>query len=220
MFSLACRPVIRCGRSSGTSMDLTSSGKRSRMKTGQLAALVFASGLTGFGMAGCAPESQTATTATAPAGSNVSQGDLAFITNAYNIVEFDRTIALQAQSSAHDPRVRALAADLVREAEAFRAKVKPVADAAGIRPPETLSFGQRSDLQERMVGLNRTGSRAYDRQFLEDEIATHQEALRRQQQMADDPGGNPQLKALAVEGTQILRTNLAKLQALLKQLPS
>ena len=182
---------------------------RKQLATSALAFVIAAAAVSGCGQ----------TSATAPVGSNVSPADLAFITNAYNVTEFDRTIAAEAQTRASDPRVRALAAELLLEANQFRDKVNPVAEQLGIQPPAVVSFGQRADLQERVANLIRTGGHDYDREFLDDEIATHEEALSRQQRMAADSGGNPQLRALSAEGTGLLRTNLAKLQALRSQLP-
>lgn len=190
------------------------SGVRS-LGLGQFAALACLSVVTGLSVSGCAPPERAA--ATAPAGSNVSQTDLNFVTNAYNVVEFDRLAAAQAQTRAADPRVRALAADLLREANAFRDQVKPIADSMGIQPPDTVTFAQRPDLQVRVSDLIRTGGPSYDRGFLDDEIATHREALRRQQDMAGGASGDPRLRALSGQGTEILRTNLAKLEALRRQ---
>ena len=59
-----------------------------------------------------------------------------------------------------------------------------------------------------------------DRSFIDDQIASHQELLDRQEMLLDTPGRNPQLVALAKEGTELLQQDLAALRAIQRQLPS
>ena len=59
-----------------------------------------------------------------------------------------------------------------------------------------------------------------DRSFIDYQIASHQELLDRQEMLLDTPGRNPQLVALAKEGTELLQQDLAALRAIQRQLPS
>ena len=58
-----------------------------------------------------------------------------------------------------------------------------------------------------------------DRSFIDYQIASHQELLDRQEMLLDTPGRNPQLVALAKEGTELLQQDLAALRAIQRQLP-
>jgi hypothetical protein len=58
-----------------------------------------------------------------------------------------------------------------------------------------------------------------DRSFIDDQIASHQELLDREEMLLGTPGQNPQLVALAKEGTENLRRDLAALRAIQRKLP-
>jgi hypothetical protein len=59
----------------------------------------------------------------------------------------------------------------------------------------------------------------FDRSFIDDQIASHQELLDRQEMLLGTPGHDPQLVALAKEGTDKLRQDLAALRAIQTELP-
>jgi len=59
----------------------------------------------------------------------------------------------------------------------------------------------------------------FDRSFIDDQIASHQELLDREEMLLGTPGQNPQLVALAKEGTVTLRQDVAELRAIQRQLP-
>jgi predicted outer membrane protein len=158
------------------------------------------------------------TEAVAPPGRNVSAYDLDFITNLYNVVEFDKEVIGQELARTGDPRVQALARDLLRQANEMSAKVKPIADREGIQPPQVLSFQQRADLHTRIVSIMATSTYDFDQEFLDDEIYSHEDALSRVQQMNQEPVGNSELKSFAGEATGLLQTNLDRLKALKAQL--
>ncbi|GAN77158.1 hypothetical protein Asru_0242_05 [Acidisphaera rubrifaciens HS-AP3] len=144
----------------------------------------------------------------------VNQADLDFITNAYNVIHFDMELCTMAQTRARDPRVKAMADKILANATAFRAKVKPIADAKGIIPPDVL----RNDLRIRLGHARRTEGVDFDRVFLADEIATHQEAIERAEDEDQVAGADPQLKQFAAEGLDLLKTNLGQLIALQKKI--
>jgi len=60
----------------------------------------------------------------------------------------------------------------------------------------------------------------FDRSFIDDQIASNQELLDRQEMLLGTPGQNPQLVAVVKEGTETLRQDLAALRAIQRQLPS
>ena len=162
----------------------------------------------GAGMGGCAQ------TATAPATSHVAQSDLHFITGLYNIVSFDRRVIGQEARRPSDPRVAALATQILDQANGFYAKVEPVAARNGIQPPEQVSLTQQSDLHSRVAALMAAGKYDYDQEFLSDEIAGHKEILAEADRTIQEPSGDPELRALIEEGATHLRSNLGKLEQL------
>jgi predicted outer membrane protein len=183
---------------------------QARIHTLFLGARLFSSTLlASLALAGCGREE-----ATAPAQAHVSSYDLSFITNLYNVVEFDRQVIGQELARTPDPRVAALARDLLREANDMDAKVRPIAEREGIVPPDTVSFRQRADLQTRIASVMGTGTYDFDEEFLTDEIDSHVEALQRVKDMAAEPAGNPELKALSEQAAGLLQTNLDRLRAL------
>jgi hypothetical protein len=68
------------------------------------------------------------------------------------------------------------------------------------------------------IGLDR--GLGFDRSFIDDQIASHQELLDRQEMLQGTPGHDPQLVALAQEGTDKLRQDLAALRAIQRELPT
>jgi predicted outer membrane protein len=162
----------------------------------------------GLALAGC-----QRTESMAKPGSTANQADLDFITNAYDVIHFDTELCQTAEQQATDPKVKAMAARILQEAEIFRAKVKPIADAEGIQPPQVL----RNDLRIRLGHARLQTGTSFDQTFLADEIATHEEALQRAEMMMSEPGGNPQLQAYAKEGIQLLQGNMGQLVSLQKK---
>jgi predicted outer membrane protein len=158
------------------------------------------------------------TEATAPAGSKATERDLAFITSLYNIVEFDRRVIGQEMARSHDPRVAALAKDILDQANNFDAKVQPIAARDGITEPERVSLFRQSDMHSRVAEITGGGTVDFDQDFIADEIAAHRQILAQADDVMNEPSGDPELKALAQEGVQHLRTNLARLEELQAQL--
>jgi hypothetical protein len=60
----------------------------------------------------------------------------------------------------------------------------------------------------------------FDRSFIDDQIASQQELLDRQEMLLSTPGHDPQVVALVKEGTDKLRQDLAALRAIQRQLPT
>lgn len=111
-------------------------------------------------------------TATAIAGANTA--DASFITDAYQIIEFDRQEGQLAQVQAKDPRVKAIAARLTNEADQYAARIAPLAKEAGIKPPDVL----RNDLRVRVSHMRLQDGFDFDRSYLDDQIASYEEVVR------------------------------------------
>jgi predicted outer membrane protein len=162
-----------------------------------------------FALAGCG------TTVTSAPGGDVNAADLEFVTQAYNIITFDHEECSLAPTYAHTPAVKEIAARLLNRANAFAAKLDPIVKAQGIKPPTEL----RTDLRVRLYHIHLDRGLDFDRSFIDDQIASHVEALDRQEILLGTPGQNPQLLALAKEGTDELRQSLAALRTIQRQLP-
>ena len=67
------------------------------------------------------------------------------------------------------------------------------------------------------IGLNRAFNS--DRSFIDDQIASNQELLDRQETLLGTPGHDPQLTAVVKEGTEQLQQDLAALRAIQRKLP-
>jgi len=168
------------------------------------AALTTAVLAAGTALAGCQSARPTSSSG------DMSPDDLDFVANAYNIIEFDRQECVIAQTQARTPEVRALAAQLLQQANDFDERLRPIAASAGIKPPAVL----RTDLRVRAGRLRLGQGLDFDRAFIDDQIVSHQDALNLQEMVVSSPGTNPQLQALSRQGTETIRTNLAKLQEL------
>jgi predicted outer membrane protein len=146
-------------------------------------------------------------TATPAPGAN--SADAGFITDAYQIIEFDRQEGAIAQTQARDPRVKAIAARLVDEANQYATQLAPIAMAAGVRPPDVLRY----DLRVRLGHMRLQPGIGFDRAYLDDQIASHEEVLRNEDMM-NPQEYSPNLMGLAERGKDLIRHNLADLQAL------
>lgn len=159
-------------------------------------------------------QSPDARVASGPAASAASAFDREFVTNAYQIILFDREEGRMAQAEADDPEVRALAAQLVRQADEFDRRLAPIAASLGIAPPTTLDRERRLRLGHMRLqrGLD------FDMTYLDDQIASHRDVLNEQQQLLGQPGGDPRLVALSREGTQLVDVNFEKLRDLRRRM--
>src|SRR5271165_5397538 len=85
-------------------------------------------------------------TATSAPGGDMNSADLEFVTEAYNIINFDREEGSLAPTYAQTPAVKEIAAHLLNDANAFAAKLDPIMRGRGINPPIEL----RTDLKVRL----------------------------------------------------------------------
>jgi len=152
------------------------------------------------------PVAQSTTSATNPA-------EVQFTTNAFQIIQFDQKEGALAQTQARDPRVKALAQQLTSEANEFAARLRPVASAAGIQPPTEL----RNDLRIRLGHMQLQQGLDFDRTYLADQIASHEEEIMMQDTMRG-ASVSPQFATLAQQGQVLVQRNLDTLRALQAQM--
>ncbi len=150
-------------------------------------------------------------TATPSAGANAA--DARFITDAYQIIEFDRQEGQLAQTQAKDPRVKALASRLTSEADQYAAQIAPLAKEAGIKPPNVL----RNDLRVRLGHMRLQNGLDFDRTYLDDQIASHEEVVLSEGAMTPQEYSQP-LMGVARSALDLVRRNLADLRALRQQI--
>ncbi len=148
-------------------------------------------------------------TPTARSTGSANPDEVAFVTNAYQIIRFDQEESNLAKTEAKDPRVQALAARLLDEANQFEAQLAPAAASAGITPPNIL----RNDLRVRLGHMRLQHGLDFDRSYLDDQIASHEEALRQEDAMKTHGSGS-RFADLAEHGEVLLKTNLQALRAL------
>ncbi len=162
-------------------------------------------------IAGCQTQASSAS-----AGGDMNDADLDFVANAQNIITFDREECMLAQTQAQTPAVRALAVKLLADANAFDARLQPILQETGIKPPSVL----RSDLRVRLGRMRLDRGLDFDRTFINDQIQTHEEIISRQEMMASGATRNPKITQLAKAGAEILKRNLAELRALQRRMMS
>ena len=158
------------------------------------------------------------TNATAPLGSRASASDLSFVTNLYNVVDFDRQVTGELLAKNPDSRVATLARDLLAQGDSLEARVAPIAAAEGILPPEGQRFTQRADLQVKIASVMGSNPINYDQEYLADEVYSHEQALKSARAMAGEAGGNPKFVAISTDATGVLEANLVRLKTLQTQM--
>lgn len=149
-----------------------------------------------------------------PTAGPVPQAKVDFVTNAYQVIQFDREQGALAQTEARDPRVKALSAQLVRQANDYAEMLGPIAADAGIRPPDVLRY----DLRVRLAHMRLQRGLDFDQTYLADQIASHDEALRNAGEMRRSGGLDPRSAALLQRGEGLLQQNLATLVRLQREL--
>ncbi len=144
--------------------------------------------------------------------SSATPGEVNFTTNAYQIIQFDREESKLAETQAKDPRVKALAAQFGQQANDFAAKLDPIAAQSGIKPPTEL----RNDLRVRLGQMRIQQGRDFDRMWVSDQIASHEEEVMMQDQMSG-ASVSPQYAALIKQGQALVKQNLETLRGLQRQ---
>lgn len=140
---------------------------------------------------------------------NANPADVRFTTNAYQIIEFDRQEGALAQTQAKSPEVKALSQQLTNQANDFATRLAPTAMAASIKPPSIL----REDLRVRLGHMRLQQGLDFDRTYIADQIASHEELLRMEGGM-NEGNASPQFATLMRQGTSLVQQNLDKLREL------
>ncbi len=147
---------------------------------------------------------------------SVNPTEVQFTSDAYQIIEFDRQEGALAKTQAQSPAVKAISDQLTSQANEFAARLAPIAAAASITPPRVL----RTDLRVRLGHMRLQQGLDFDRTYVGDQIASHEELLRMQGGMTDEGAVSPQFATLMRDGTALVRDNLEKLRALQRQVGS
>lgn len=148
-----------------------------------------------------------------PTSGNANPAEVRFTTDAFNIIEFDRQEGALARTQARSPAVKAIAQQLTDQANEFAARLAPTTAAASIQPPRVL----RDDLRVRLGHMRLQQGLDFDRTYVADQIASHEEVLRMEGSMSD-AGVSPQFAALMQQGIGLIRENLERLRALQAQM--
>ncbi len=146
---------------------------------------------------------------------SVNPAEVRFTTDAYQIIEFDRQEGALARTQARNPAVKAISEQLTNQANEFASRLAPTAAAASIQPPSIL----REDLRVRLGHMRLQQGLDFDRTYVGDQIASHEELLRMQGGM-NEGAVSPQFATLMRDGTSLVRENLEKLRALQRQVGS
>ena len=171
-------------------------------------ALTLAIPATLLALAGC-----KSTTATSMGDMNAA--DIDNVTNGWNLVHFNIAESELAQTYATTPAVKELAAKLLADSHLAQQTFDPVIQQLGITPPGEL----RSDLRIRLFHIRRDRGLDFDRSFIDDQLASHEEFLSRYDMMRNTPGQNPQLLALIARAAPRFQSNLNTLRELQKMMP-
>ena len=150
-----------------------------------------------------------------PTSSAANPAEVQFTTDAYQIIEFDRQEGALARTQAKSSAVKAISEQLTNQANEFASRLAPTAAAASIKPPTIL----RNDLRVRLGHMRLQQGQDFDRTYVGDQIASHEELLRMQGGM-NEGAVSPQFAALMRDGTNLVRENLEKLRALQRQVGS
>ncbi len=147
--------------------------------------------------------------------SSANPAEVRFTTDAYQIIEFDRQEGALAKTQAQTPAVQAISQQLTSQANDFATRLAPTAAAASITPPSVL----RNDLRVRLGHMRLQQGLDFDRTYVADQIASHEELLRMQGGM-NAGAVSPQFATLMRQGTTLVQENLEKLRVLQGQMAS
>ena len=139
----------------------------------------------------------------------LNPADTDFVTTSYQIIQLDDQEGELAAMQAYDPRVKAIAGDLIAKADVISPELNKVVGTDGIALPTRLSNAQQASVD----ALTPLTGKAFDRAYLNDQIASHQRGvavIKAEQASTKDP----QMLALANQTLPIVQDDLNKLQAI------
>ena len=155
-------------------------------------------------LAGCA------STARAPEGAALGPADLAFVTSAYQLVQFDLDACSFVRKGPIEPAAMPAVDKVCADAAAYKPQLRALAAQEGVTLPNTLPF----DLKEKLVSLSYHPEPNLTVEFLRDEIGSHESAIAVFQGELRE-GRNPAFRQKAQEALPVLEHNLAMLRAAL-----
>lgn len=144
----------------------------------------------------------------------VSQQDLDFVTYATALIRFDEEEGKLARKEAQDPAMLEAVNKITSDANQFAARIHAAAARAGIKPPGVLP----SDLRVRLAHMRLQQSVDFDRNYLDDQIYSHENALAGLEDEAAH-GAVPELRALAQQAVPLVKANLVQLRSLQREMP-
>ncbi|HTR17712.1 MAG TPA: DUF4142 domain-containing protein [Acetobacteraceae bacterium] len=146
-------------------------------------------------------------------GPDANPYDAEFITNAEQIIMFDRAEGELAETQAESVEIRNFALDLVRQANEVDAQIKPVAKQLGIRLPDVLRY----DLRVRLGHMRYQHGLDFDRTYVDDQVASHVEWFRMAEAMPASGASEP-IKTIAAESSTIIKRNTDRLLVLQRKM--
>ena len=133
--------------------------------------------------------------------------DADYVNTTYTIVQLDVQEGKLAATRAADPRVRDLSSQVVAQAGVLYPQLQGALRAEGVKPPAGTPLDVAAEVQK-LSGLS--GS-AFDKQYVADQIASHQRALAVFQK-EDKLTKADALRAEVETALPVVQDNLAKLQ--------
>ena len=140
---------------------------------------------------------------------SLNQADAAFVTAAYRVAQLDNSEGQLAATQSSNPQLRQLAAEIVAKANQLYPQLEAEIAKNGITAPRELP----ADLRGRLDRLRDKRGRAFDQQYLADQVETHQQAIQAfetEQAHTQDPS----MRSLAELALPVVRDDLGRLQAL------
>lgn len=153
---------------------------------------------------GCSADKATSSQA------DISPIGLAFFTEAFDTLEFDRLEGEEAVKRAKTPEVRDEARQLLQRAAAFDALLRPVAYREGVRLPKVL----HRDLRVRVERLRMGQGGNFDRAFIEDQIRSHQDVLDLAVLVQGRPDVDQEVANISRQAVELVKQDLARLRGI------
>ena len=142
-------------------------------------------------------------------GGQLSKVDSDYATTAYKLVQLDDQEGKLAATKAADPRVQTLSGQVQAQASSLYPGLQAAMKAEGITPPNRLP----PDVTAEINHLRSLNGPAFDKQYVADQVAAHQQALQVFQQ-EDAKTQDGALRNQVETELPALKTDLAAFQAI------
>jgi putative membrane protein len=154
------------------------------------------------------------TTAQAPQSSALSNADLQALTAAYQLISFDLQECTLVQRQNPGPAVQQVATQICADAQHYRPVLEELAAQHDVTLPNRLDY----DLEEQYVGLAYHPTPSFDVNYLNDQIASHEQALA-VFRGGDGTTGDGNIKTFYETAIPVVEKNLASLRQALAATP-